>query len=127
MKQFKIIPLVALLATIIFAGTASVSSADESVTLKPGKGKSFVVGTKRAITYFYPKAGECEVTLMLKEANATTGQNYISGSRLMIRLTPYNITRIDSIEGKSLSIVCNKAAETITIVDKRLKLSSLTQ
>ncbi|GAA6212791.1 hypothetical protein NBRC116602_25320 [Hyphomicrobiales bacterium 4NK60-0047b] len=127
MKQFKVIPIVALLTSIIFTSTATVSTADESVTLEPGNGMSFVVGTKRATAYFYPKAGECELTLMLGEANATTGREYLKASRLKIRLTPKNMTRIDTFKGKSLSIVCNKAAETITIIDSRLKLSSLSQ
>ncbi len=127
MKQFKVIPIVALLTSIIFTSTATVSTADESVTLEPGNGMSFVVGTKRATAYFYPKAGECELTLMLGEANATTGREYLKASRLKIRLTQKNMTRIDTFKGKSLSIVCNKAAETITIIDSRLKLSSLSQ
>ncbi len=125
MKQFKIIPILTLLTSIIFVSTPSLSFADESVTLKPGSGMSFVVGSKRATAYFYPRAGECEVTLMLGEVSAPNRTEYLSSSRLKIRLTPNNITRIDSFEGKSLSIVCNNAAETITVVDKRLKLSSL--
>jgi len=125
MKQFKIIPVLTLLTSLVFVSTTSPSLADERVTLKPGNGMSFIVGTKRATTYFHPRAGECEVTLMLGEATVPDGQEYLSSSRLKIRLTPHNITRIDSFEGKSLSIVCNKAAETITVIDKRLKLSSL--
>lgn len=50
MKQFKIIPIVALLTSIIVTGTTSISFAKDGVTLKPGNGMSFVVGTKRATT-----------------------------------------------------------------------------
>lgn len=127
MKQFKIIPIVALLTSIIVTGTTSISFAKDGVTLKPGNGMSFVVGTKRATTYFHQRSGECEVTLMLGEASAVAGQEYLSASRLKIKLAPNDVTRIDSFKGKSLSIVCNNEAETITVVDERLKLSSLTQ
>ncbi len=127
MKQFKVIPIVAILISVLMAGTATKASADEAVILDPGAGMSKVVGTKRATTFFYPKSGECEITLLLADVNVDTKQEYLSASRLKIRLTPGNITRIDGFKGESLSIVCNEDAKTLTVVDKRLKLTNLAQ
>jgi hypothetical protein len=127
MKLFKNIPIVGFLTSFILLGTTSSMLAGEGVILQPGDGRSFVIGSKRATAYFYPKAGECEVTLMLGQANAMAGKEYLSASRLKIRLTPMNITRIDSFKGQSLSIICNASAKTITIMNKRVQLTNYIQ
>ena len=121
------IALATLLASTLLSGPTYADPKGQDVTLDPGKGMSFVVGSKRATTFFHPTAGECEVTLIVSEADPMVNGTYVSGTRLKLKLTPGKVTRIDSIEGKSLSLACDANAKTITVSPERLKVSSLAQ
>lgn len=117
----------ALVASALFAGTANAGAHDKDVTLAPGNGMSFVLGTKRATTYFQSAAGQCDVTVMVSEADPMVKATYVPASRMRIQLQPGNVTHLDSVDGKSLSFACDANAKTMTVRKEYLKLSSLTQ
>jgi hypothetical protein len=106
------------LTAMMASGSVMAGSLKSGTTLQPGHGMSFVVGNKRATTYFHPSSGACEVTVMVSEASPMIEvANYVPASRLRMKLTPGNATKIDSFEGKSISVVCNEDAKTMTIMN----------
>jgi len=121
------IAIATLLASTLLSGPAFADPKGQDVTLDPGKGMSFVVGTKRATTFFHQAAGECEVTLIVSEADPMVNGTYVSATRMKVKLTPGKNTQIDSVDGKSLSLACDANAETMTVSPERIKVSNLAQ
>lgn len=117
----------ATLATLMSAGTATSGAIDKDITLRPGNGMSFVVGKKRATTYFHEAAGQCNVTVLVSEATWNVSSDYVPASRMRVTLTPGSKTRIDSFEGKSISFLCNADASSMTVRNERFTVSSLAQ
>lgn len=101
--------------------------ADKDITLLPGNGMSFAVGSKRALAFFNKNAGQCDVTIMVSEQNSVVGEKYRSASRVKVQLVPGNSTQLDSSEGKSLKVICNQNAKSMTIKNQKLEVSALTQ
>lgn len=117
-----------LLTAALNSSTALAESITPDATLLPGNGMSFVIGSKRATTYFRQDKGECEVTVMVSEAEPMLQKaEYVPASRLRMKLTPGKVTRIDTFEGKSLSLTCNADAGSMTVENKPLKVSNLSQ
>ena len=106
------------LTAMVATGPATAAALKSGTTLKPGHGMSFLVGNKRATTYFHPAAGTCEITVMVSEAEPMTdAATYIPASRLRMKLTPGTVSRIDSFEGKTLSVICDAEAKTMTVLN----------
>lgn len=122
---FKSAVAAAIVAATFAVQNVKAGDTANGVTLKPGNGMSFVVGSKRATTYFLPTAGECDVTIMVSEASPLANQDYVTASRMKIKLTPGNTSRFDSFEGKALKFACNTNATTMTISNEVLKVSSI--
>lgn len=134
MNVTKIIPTkataiaaAATLATMLAVGTATAASTEKDITLRPGNGMSFVVGKKRATTYFHQVAGQCDVTVMVSEATWLVKAGYVPASRMRVKLTPGTETQIDSFDGKSISFACNADAKSMTVRNKQFTVSSLAQ
>lgn len=105
-----------LLATIAAGSSALAGSYKTGTTLRPGHGMSFLVGSKRATTYFQQSSGACDVTVMVSEAKPMSeATSYVPASRLRVKLTPGNVTQIDSFEGKTLRVMCNADAKSMTV------------
>ncbi|GJM03332.1 MAG: hypothetical protein DHS20C08_18330 [Rhodomicrobium sp.] len=104
------------LTALVASGTVMAGSLKSGTTLKPGNGMSFLVGNKRATTYFLPSSGACEVTVMVSEAKPMVElANYVPASRMRVKLSPGNVTKIDSFEGKTLRVMCNADAKSMTV------------
>ncbi len=116
----------ALLSTIAL-GPVHAFEAKEVVTVKPGNGMSFKVGSKKAITYFNENSGHCDVTIMLSELNPVIGNSYQSASKVKVQLVPGKSTLVESADGKALRVSCNQDAKTMTIQNQKVKISALTQ
>lgn len=115
----------AALATLISTGAATAGNVAKDITLKPGNGMSFVVGNKRATTYFNENAGQCDVTVLVSEATWKVSSDYVPASRMRVKLAPGSNTRVDSFEGKSVSFTCNVDAKSMTVRNEQLTVSSL--
>ena len=101
--------------------------AKEAVTVKPGNGMSFKVGSKKAITYFNENSGHCDVTIMLSEFNPVIGNSYQSASKVKVQFVPGKSTLVESADEKALRVSCNQDAKTMTIQNQKVKISVLTQ
>lgn len=117
----------AALLSGIALGPVHAFEAKEAVTVKPGKGMSFKVGSKKAITYFNENSGHCDVTIMLSELNPVIGNSYQSASKVKVQLVPGKSTLVESADGKALRVSCNQDAKTMTVQNQKVKLSALTQ
>lgn len=83
--------------------------------LKPLKGVSFDVGTKRAVGYYQQAAGNCKVTLMLAESPDADGMSPYTASRFKVSVEPGKAARVDTAEGKSIEFFCRPAAAAMTV------------
>src|SRR5262249_17783100 len=101
--------------TLLLAGLAGAVQADavsnaaaagegyKVATLQPTRGMSFDVGSKRAISYFLAKDGNCRLTVLL--ADTTDGDGGLGtapATRVQLRIGPGETARVDTAEGKAL-------------------------
>lgn len=122
-KVFKLAAIVTL--TSVTLQPVHAFETKEAVTVKPGNGMSFKVGSKKAITYFNENRGHCDVTIMLSELNPVIGNSYQSASKVKVQLVPGKSTLVESADGKALKVSCDKNAKTMTIQNEKVKLSAL--
>ena len=109
----------AFLATGYIAARAADSVAARATesnvaVMAPVKGVSFDVGSKRAVTYYKPAGGICNLTLLLAER---AGDDFVAGtaSRVTAPVLPGKSARIDTAEGKSLEFGCKVGAQAMTV------------
>lgn len=82
----------------------------------PIQALSYLLASKRAIGYFTRDAGHCNVTLMVAEVIDLEEATPLSAARLRISLTPGQSAALDSEEGPSIELICDTAAETLTVL-----------
>lgn len=106
----------ALCAVLLAAGWAGSVKADGAVALKPIKGQSFDVGSKRAVTYFKAADGICNLTLLMSDRMGEDGAIPVAAaSRVNVSVAPGKTARIDTAEGKSLEFRCTAGAKVMTV------------
>lgn len=107
----------AILAVVATFSVLTKSYAAEvtAMTLQPSKGMSFDVGAKRAVTYFRPAMGICNVTVLLAPRVGEDGALPEAGSRMVVPVLPGKNARIDTAEGRSLDIGCAIGARSMTV------------
>src|SRR6476646_9438408 len=81
------------------------------------------VGNKRVIVFYEPDNGQCVVNAVVYDkTDAYTGMT--TAARVRVSLNPGQITSIDSVENKSLTLKCGDDAETLAIVDSNTRFAS---
>lgn len=107
----------AILVAVATFSVFSKSNAAElaTLTLKPAKGVSFDVGDKRAVTYYRPVTGMCNVTVLLAPRIGEDSGVPEVGSRVTVPVLPGKPARMDTAEGKSLELGCGFGARSMTV------------
>ena len=81
------------------------------------------VGNKRIIAFYELDKGHCALNVVIFEkSDADTGMT--TAARVRVSLNPGQITSIDSVENKSLTLKCGDDAETLAIVDSNTRFAS---
>lgn len=115
----KIWLVYSVLAVAVIAYTAINNKAHAAdagaLTLAPTKGISLDVGNKRAVAYFRPATGICNVTVVLAEKIGTEGALPQAGARITVPVLPGKSARIDTVAGKTLDVGCALGAQTVTL------------
>lgn len=83
--------------------------------LKPANGMSFDIGAKRAVTYFRPDAGACNVTVLVAPQMNDDGALPEAGSRMTMLVLPGKPARVDAADGKSVELGCGFGAREMTV------------
>lgn len=104
--------LLSVAAGLSYAGAEDKIYSD---VLEPGLGKSFVVGDKKAVTYFEKTDGACDLTIVVGELDPMKGGKYSYSSRVKVSVAPGRSTNFDSAEGQSISFTCNDNAVSMGI------------
>ncbi len=107
--------LAAITAIAMGAAALPVSSKDAGkVVLSPASGKSFQVGSEKAVGYFMAKDGQCELTLMVApvgDFDSVKG----AGSRVRFAVAPGRTGVFESSEGGALQFTCEIGAKSMTV------------
>ena len=80
------------------------------------------VGSKRVIAFYEPDNGHCDVNAVIWTKRRLHGMP--TAARVRVSLNPGQITSIDSVENKSLTLKCGDDAETLAIVDSNTRFAS---
>ena len=119
MKAARTTLLLAGLAGAVHAeAMSSPASAGEShriATLQPAKGMSFDVGSKRAISYFLARDGDCRLTVLLADPADGDAVSTAPATRVQLRVGPGEAARVDTTEGKALEFACAVAARAMSV------------
>jgi len=115
MTVFKSL-LGASVASVVAATTALAGEGARKVELTPGRGQSFDVGEKRAVSYFLARDGVCSLTLLLADAYSDEG-DVLPGAatRMSVTVAPGQPARIDTAGGTSLGFTCGSNAASMTV------------
>ena len=106
----------AVAVAFLAAGWTAGASADQTVLMKPAKGLSFDVGAKRAVTYYQPAGGICNLTLLMSDKIGEEGSvPAAAASRVTVPVLPGKAARIDTAEGKSLEFQCVTGGQSMTV------------
>lgn len=107
----------ALAAGFIAFGYVATRAAEAPRTTEmvPVKGISFDIGSKRAVTYFKPTAGICNLTVMLADRSADEAAVQGAGSRVQMQVLPGKAARVDTADGKALEFGCKLGATAMTV------------
>jgi hypothetical protein len=81
----------------------------------PIEGISYHLGSKRAVGYFEPRNGECQVTLMIAEAVDSDQARPSSAARLLLPIRPGGRASLASEEGRSIELTCGEGAQTVAV------------
>ena len=116
----KLILTALAIAGLGLAGSAASAGSSDALTMKPVHGISFVVGSKRAVSYFQNDRGLCNLTLMVAEAMNGDEVPSDTAARFEIAIDAGKTTRLDTAEGKSLDFACtaNAQAMSVKVVDQ---------
>ena len=98
-------------AALLAAGAVSASAENvRHLTLTPGKGVSFYMGSKHGITLFKPAEGACDLTVTIAENPDQEGMAGATASRVKMSVVPGKPARVETAEGQALVFSCNKDA-----------------
>lgn len=116
-KRIWLVYSVLAFAVIAFTAISNRAHAADAgaVTLSPTKGVSLDIGNKRAVAYFRPVTGNCNVTVVLAERIGTEGPLPQAGARVTVPVLPGKSVRIDTAAGKTLDLGCALGARTVTL------------
>ena len=84
-------------------------------TFRPIEGISYQLGSKRAVGYFEPRNGKCQVTLMIAEAVDPDQAQPSSAARLSFPMQPGESAALASDEGRSIELTCGAGAQTVAV------------
>ena len=114
-KYIKLLVGPVLAGAFLATGYIAARAAESNVAvMAPVKGVSFDVGSKRAVTYYKPAGGICNLTLLLAER---AGDDVVpaSASRFTLPVLPGKSARVDTAEGKSLEFGCKVGATAMSV------------
>ena len=97
-KYIKLLVGPVLAGAFLATGYIAARAAESNVAvMAPVKGVSFDVGSKRAVTYYKPAGGICNLTLLLAER---AGDDVVpaSASRVTVPVLPGKSARFDTAE-----------------------------
>jgi hypothetical protein len=96
-------------------GIAADRNSSGVATFWPIEGISYELGSKRAVGYFEPRDGKCQVTLMMAEAVDPDQARPSSAARISLPLRPGESAVLASEEGSSIELTCDAGAQTVTV------------
>lgn len=106
----------ALAACIVAAGSAAAMAENvRHLTLTPGKGVSFYMGSKHGMTLFKPDNGACDLTVTISENPDQTGMAASTASRVKMAVVPGRPARVETAEGQSLVFSCNPDVQSMVL------------
>jgi hypothetical protein len=86
-----------------------------AVTIRPIEAISYELGSKRAVGYFEPRDGKCQVTLMIAEAVDPDKASPLSAARLSFPIGQGESAVLASEEGRSMKLTCGAGAQTVAV------------
>jgi hypothetical protein len=108
----------AILASVVLSGAPHALHADDAkpiMTMTPLHGVSFDVGTKRAVSFYLNKAGQCRLVLTLADALIGDEPPAASTTRYETTVPAADTTRIVLPEGTALEFVCHAEARAMSV------------
>jgi hypothetical protein len=97
------------------AGAPAKRNPPDLATIWPIEAISYELGSKRAIGYFEPRDGMCQVTLMIAEAVAPDKTPPLSATRLSLPILPGESAGLASEEGRAIKLTCGAGAQTVVV------------
>lgn len=99
----------------MLSGAAGVSAGEPAAYhVKPLKGVSFTVGSKRAVGYYAATDGACRLTLMLSDAYAGDGTPATAPVRVNLTVGSGATGSVDAVDG-SVIFQCAPGATNMTV------------
>lgn len=102
-------------AAVGVAGAAQAADLVRSLTLEPGKGVSFYMGSKHGVTLFEQGQGACNLTVTIAEQPDQTGMAAATASRIKMAVVPDKPARVETAEGQALVFACSADAKTMKL------------
>ena len=95
-------------------------NADSSLTTSraeylPAQAISYDIGSKSMRGYYAQADGKCSVFLMITEKIDPETAPRLSAARVRLVLRPGAIAGLDSAEGRSLNLTCDRAASRLVV------------
>jgi hypothetical protein len=80
-----------------------------------------MVGSKRVIAFYVPGNGGCNLQAVIWNGDDTDANTAVG---IRVSLNPGQITSIDSVENKSLTLKCGEHAEALALLDSDTRYAS---
>ena len=98
-----------------FGNPTRAAQSQTEQTVKPIYAISYVIGSKRAVGYFQPIDGKCDMTLMIAEATDPNVALAPSAARLSLSMEPGQSAGLGTEEGESMVLTCGAGAATMLV------------
>jgi len=115
--QCSKIAVVGALATFTFLMPAIADELNNLGPVPPHEPILTSVGTKRVIAFYLPGSGQCALHAVIGDKMNLNPDIDIPAVRVRISLEPGQTVHIDSVEGESLNLRCERNAESLAIVN----------
>ncbi|MEM7221378.1 MAG: hypothetical protein AAF495_00260 [Pseudomonadota bacterium] len=115
----------ALATGFIWSASSGVAPLPHGVSenvYRPIQSISYTLGSKQAIGYFAKGDGQCDVTMMVVETSDPELASPTSAARLRVSLNPGQQAGIDSVEGRTIEMICGNSADTLVVLDGDTKV-----
>ncbi len=106
---------VAAVAASAFTAAAVAADLKSAAVVKPLQGLGFEVGSKRAIAYYKPANGVCNLTVVMAEQPADEGKAAAPASRVSLPVSWGKTARVDTAEGKAVEFACSTDGAALTV------------
>jgi hypothetical protein len=116
-KNIMIMTVATALLALGTAGASEAADASRPLTMKPLRGVSFDVGTKRAVSYFLSEGGQCKLTLIVAERMTDDAVPTDTPVRFEATIDAGNDTRVDTPEGKGLQFECKPGSLAMSVIE----------